>query len=656
MQKNDELNGIIDEMRNTHENRSRPPDKNRMEQSVIRRLVSGIRLGRMIIALLVVFIAAALVAGVYWKFFRPTDAKDGKVTWNVGSVEVTRYIPDGEMENPPVYYLVSYHDRLLHEGSFFHIIECEEPLEGCRYIARAIDDDGCYFFFPADENVPNEHFNVPNEHFNVHGMHTLPMYKISSAAEKMLAVKLWPAPLWKLRPVIEKLNAYRYRRTSPGPYSCYITATKKHFGNEYVHTLRGLDWGAAYMVNLTVWPDHFAIQPSTSGQFTLLGDESGYTAYQQEKYWGSNVKETIIRSKKSLWMHSQFLALSPRSVSPELSRSLSGVVDVLWQYGPGSLQSASLNEQEMMLRPWYEEGRTPGMEKRRNEYRNTRPDLIPCTIGGVEISKPKGRSMKLARSDTALYVESNYTSVGTYVDLQVNEEDKLKFYIRHEKPYPVLETTFDEETEALLAEAADIASAVLGEPASAWPEGKVPEPYLESWLSAIASRRIVLQTESHLVFVYSEIHWEGSEPAMAMSFGEYKYPDIDLLLEPRGFQLHLKTSGSLLACESGKMKLLQAPGGREEVLSVRELERLKACVAALDALKDYSPARVSPRSEFSYEGALGQKLLPRILPGIEELRLFLADPMLPPAETVTELPKLTWDYDAVLARNELLRN
>ena len=649
MKENDELNNTIGKMRDVHENRNSAPDKSQMEQSVIRRLVSGIRLGRIIIALLVLFIAAALVAGAYWKFFRPADIRDGKVTWNVGSVEVTRYIPDDKIENPPVYYLVSYHDPLLHEGSYFHIIECDEPLEGCRYVARAIEDDGCYFFFPADENVPNDHFNIQ-------GTRTKLMYKISGVTEKMLSFKLWPAPLWKLRPAIEKLNACKYRRISPGPYSGHITAAKQYFGKEYVYTLLGLDWGMPYKVNLTIWPDHFALQPSIDSRFTLLGDESGYTAYQQDKCWGSNVKETIILSKKTLWMHSRFLALSPRSVSPEFSRSLSEVVGVLWEHGPDSLQSASLNEQRMMLKPWFWEGYDPEMEVRRNEYRNTRPDLIPCTIGGVEISKPKGRSMKLARGDTSLNIKSNYTSVGTYVDVQVNDEDKLKFYIRHEKSYPLLETTFDDDTEALLAEAANIASAVLAEPESAWPEGRVPEPYLESWLGAIASRGIVLQTESHLVFVHTEIHWEGSEPAMALSFGEYKYPDIDLLLEPRGFQLHLKASGSLLACDSGKAKLLRVPGGREDALTTREIERLEACVAALDALMDYKPASVSPRAEFSNEGMLVHKLPSQVLPGIEELRLFLADPKLPSAETVTELPELNWDYDAVLARNELLGN
>ncbi len=651
MQKNDELNGMIDEMRDLHENRGGEPDKNRMEQSVIRRLVSGIRIGRIIIALLVVFIAAALIAGVYWKFFRPYRVIDNGVTWKIGDIEVTTTVPDDEDETRKISHWVGYYDPLLRESSSFRIVEPYESIEGSAFIVDVNIDDDRYLLFPDTEKPRNMCFSV-------YGSQAKATREIDALAKKMLSVKLWPVPLWKLRPVVKLLKDRKYGLISPGPYSCYITATKKHFGNEYVYTLRGLDWGAAYLVNLTIWPDHFAIQPSTSGQFTLLGDESGYTAYQQEKYWGSNVKEKIVRSKKTLWMHPYFLELSPCRVSPDFSRSLSEVVDVLWQHGPDSLQSASLNEQRMMIKPWYWEGYEPEMEVRRNEYRNTRPDLIPCTIGGVDVSRPSRPEryvMRLGRGETSLNINSNYTSVGTYVDVKVNDEDRLKFYIRHEKPYPVLETTFDEETEALLTEAADIASAVLAEPASAWPEGRVPEPYLESWLGAIASRRIVLETESHRTFVNSEVHWQGDDVAMAVSFGEYDDIDMDVLFRSDGFELLLKSSKSLLTSKPDRgLFLHRAPGGREEVLTTREIERLHSLVAALDAIQEYEVARVSPQSEASKEGDLDNVVPEGVLPGIEELRRFLANPEVPPVKTFTELPGIDWDYAAVLERDKYL--
>ena len=652
MRKKDKLNGMIDEMRDLHENRGGEPDKNRMEQSVIRRLVSGIRIRRIIIALLVVFIVAALIAGVYWKFFRPYKVRDNGVTWKIGDIEVTTTVPDDEDETRKISHWVGYYDPLLRESSSFRIVEPYESIEGSAFIVDVNIDDDRYLLFPGTEKPRNMCFNVL-------GSQAKATREIDALAKEMLSVKLWPAPLWRLRPVVKLLKDRKYGLISPGPYSGLSDASKLYYGDESVYTLRGVTWGSDFCtVNLTAWQDHFVVQPFISSQFTLLGNESGYTAYQTEKHWGSYVNKDIVLSKKSLWMHSQFLELSQRSVSPDFSRSLSEVVDALWEHGPDSLQSASLNEQRMMLRPWYEEGWEPEMEVRRNEYRNTRPDLIPCTIGGVDVSRPSWPEryrMRLGRGETSLNIESNYTSVGTYVDVKVNDEDKLKFYIRHEKPYPVLETTFDEETEALLTEAADIASAVLAEPESAWPEGKVPEPYLESWLGAIASRRIVLETESHRTFVNSEVHWQGDDVAMVVNFGEYDDIDMDVLFRSDGFELLLKSSKSLLTSKPDRgLFLHRAPGGREEVLTTREIERLHSLVAALDAIQEYEVARVSPQSEASKEGDLDHVVPEGVLPGIEELRRFLANPEVPPVKTFTELPGIDWDYAAVLERDKYL--
>jgi|GEM_PF-2739527 len=651
MKNNDELNGTINEMRSAHENRSGAPDKNRMEQSVIRRLVSGIRIGRIIIALLIVFIAVALVAGVYWKFFRPYKVRDNGVTWKVGDIEVTTTVPDDEDETRSISHWVSYYDRLLRESSSFRIVEPYESIEGSAYIVDVNVGDDRYLLFPGTEKPRNMCFSVL-------GSQTRATREIDALAKKMLSVKLWPAPLWKLRPVVKLLKDRKYSLISPGPYSGLSDASKLYYGDEYVYTLSGVTWGSGFCtVNLTTWADRYAIQPFISSQFTLLGDGSGYTAYQQDKYWGSNVKETIIRSKKSLWMHSHFFELSPRSVSPELSRRLSETVDVLWEHGPEGLHRAGLQEQRMMIKPWYWEGYEPEMEVRRNEYRNIRPDLIPCTVGGIDVSRPERYVMRLGRGETSLNIKSNYTSVGTYVDVKVGGEDKLQFYIRHEKPYPLLETTFDNETEALLAEAANIARAVLNEPASAWPEDRVPEPYLESWLGAIASRRIVLETESHRTFVNSEIHWQGDDVAMAVSFGEFRDVDVEVLLRSDGFELLLNSSKSLLTSKPDRgLFLHRAPGGREEVLTMREIERLHSLVAALDAIQEYEVARISPQFEASKEGNLDHVVPEGVLPGIDELRRFLANPEVPPVETFTELPELNWDYDSVLARNKLLAN
>ncbi len=645
MKKDDEVNGVIGKMREEHANRSGGPDRARMEESVVRRLVAGVRVGRIVIALLAVFILVGLAAAVYWKFFRPSESSGDSVVWRLGTCEVTVYPTDdtGKTE-----YNIGYYDSLLHEGSSFWLYELPEPLGGSRWVAVDINDNESYWLLPSSETPPYSSMNVcgnQNDTWRV----------INGLTEKMLPVKLWPVPLWKLRPVVAQLGKEKYTLISPGPFSGFTTISKLYFADEEVYTLRGASYGNnVCTVNLTLWPDHFSLQPSISNQFTMLGNTGGYTTYQTERSWGSGVDWNLIVPKKSLWMHLHFLGLAKEQVPPEFSQWLAGVVDTLWQHGPERLEPASQMEQRMMIRPWFWEGYDPESERRRNEYRNTRPKFIPAIVGGVEVSKPEHYDMGLARGDTSLNIKSNYTSVGTYVDVQVNGENKVKFYIRHEKPYPVLKTRFDPETEKLLADAASIARAVLAEPASSWPNGVIPEPYLECWLGAIASREIVLEREAQRSMVSTEIEWVGDDVGLIINSGDYKAMDLDLRIATDGFALNLGDSGSLITSKDGQLSVLQAPGGRQVVLTERECERLRACVQALDALQEYTTAKVSPKSDYSPEGLLEHKVPEGVKLGIEALRHFLADPKLPPAEEVAALPPIGWDDASHLARLKLL--
>jgi hypothetical protein len=653
MDKHEKLDETLEKMREESAAASAatpPPDWGRLEQNVILRLVRQVKARRVVIIALSTILLCGLTLVAYGKLFYPSHLLEGRVSWDVGNTEVEVEYPQKKEDSRWVarYYL--YDTRL-------------EPIFSRGFTLTLLRSTtyGSHAFFTVRDNSNQECYIIPDAKFPVNrasrnadytkGISARSIEDFRALAAEMLETKVWPVPLRKIAPAIRQLHEGKYIVITSGPMAGQTEASKLNVGNQNIHTFLCFgDADGSARGYFSLWPEHFAAGAIPSMEFVLSGGNAQYQAYQEFSAWGHASDEQTVRIKKALWLGKYFLPMSTTEVSADLNDQLTKTVNTLWAAGPESLQAASRNNLLMMLKPWYWDSPEPNNVVKPGEKSASRSKVIPCNIGGVGISKPMGYRLKLEQNNIALWIKDAYGGEGTPVQVNLNEDIKLRFYLRESKPFPRLATVESENTEKLLATVSDMAKAVLAQPSSAWPEGKIPDPNLKTWLTAIVARELVLEAEYHRVRTYSEITWEGDGAALAISFGETNKPDIEVRFEPDKFTLHLVSSNVLLTSENGKAELLQAPGGRREALSAREMERLKACINALDALRAYEPIRVSPEANVLPEGKLAQGVPSSVLSGIDELRRFLANPVLPDTKQVSELPKIEWGYEDLKKR------
>jgi hypothetical protein len=656
MDKHEKLDETIEKMREASAAAGAatpPPDWGKLEQNVILRLVRQVKIGRLLVLALGTFIIGGIALLVCWRLFIPDiehrKGEDEIVKWRVGQVQISQLpktTSNKKKHEPSQYFLQDIVEPLSYQGCKFEIIKPSKPVLGSSYLAIIYREKEVYYFVLKEGGPPN---GLCKEGVTIQGGEAHAARSFKDICRKMIAHKIWPVSLWRLYPAVKQISEGNFQLIAPGPFTGLATASKLYYGGESVYSLHASTWGNAFgffSTDASLWPDRFVVADYEDGM-ALEGNKSGFIAYENVRHWGSGTLDYLAGCKEVLLWSELILPLSPDKLSSDFTLKLKQDFDVLLPQAPSLMKRASMQEIQTMLKPWLYNGREPTSEKKRNQFPRRDVAEVNGVVSGVQFSNPDEGELQLSRGRISIKFFSSFTKIGTAVDVLVDGKSRLKFEVRHEKPYPILNSTFDTKTEKLLSEAESIAKVVLAQPSASWPANTVPEPYLRSWLNAVVERKIVLHTEDYEVFAKSYVRWEGNDAYLLMRFGHQMAEDIELEIGNDGFTLHLQSSGSLLRYKADKLELMQAEGNSNEVLTQRERERLQAYIDSLRAYSKGEWVKPTPEMPSPWQGEPRATIPSETSTGIEKLAKFLENPKLPQAKRVKAVPAIEWGYDSM---------
>jgi|GEM_PF-2784620 len=571
-------------------------------------------------------VAALVVIGIVLKPILP--AMGGKATneYAVSQAKVRVFRSDNE------YWGGTYY-RCSWEGKEFFIARQNETHPENPLVAFVRLADAVCFLYPVDTSLAQFESGKARE------LQPL-LDSIKAVSTQMNKAKLWPAGLWGIKPLVNKLELGGYRLVFFDPASSSnVVVSGLHAGDETGCLIRGQGLRPVATestdfipLKLYVWPDSFTLR-AHEGKYSmyLTGDGRGYDAYQMAEWWGEGVRKNLTRIKEHLPQCTRLLPMLGDSVPPALLHKLRQTTDQIVANEPRALYHADESKLSHRMEPWRPVGLSQlEQERQKEDLAALKPELSLEWNGLRASSRENKEVLSIERNGLKL---SFFPRNGGYAEASVSENGKslpVEFYMLNEDRLPVLRSELTRHSEELLGKLSVMAQDALRIPAEQWPGGGFPGKVARNWLEALAERQVAVRESLGNAMLMTTIERDGDGWGLVITVRGTHSAELNLRLRSDGFDLLNVSAGYLVSMSDGKASAARTADAAPAALPDEDARQLETAISLLSD---------------TAEG-----ILSAVQPGIEQFRSLLKHPEAAQVEVVDELPEVPWAGEAMINR------